>query len=118
VDTLSELRAAHPDAELFLVLGWDAARDIRTWERPDRVFELARVLVVNRPGLSPPTQAELHAAGLNPERVLLCDQGTPDVAATRVRGVVAAGAELDGLLPPAVARYIAERGLYRGPDRE
>ncbi|HEY8642932.1 MAG TPA: nicotinate-nucleotide adenylyltransferase [Candidatus Dormibacteraeota bacterium] len=118
VDTLGELRAEHPDAELFLVLGWDAARDIRLWERPRRVFELARVLVVNRPGLAPPTEAELRAAGLDPERVLLCDQRTPDVKATRVRAVLASGGELDGLLVPAVARYISEHGLYRGTDRE
>jgi nicotinate-nucleotide adenylyltransferase len=118
VDTLSELRAAYPDADLFLVLGWDAAREIRLWERPARVFELARVLVVNRPGLDPPTEAELRAAGLDPERVLLCDQRTPNVKATRVRAVLASGGELDGLLAPAVARYIAEHGLYRGADRE
>jgi nicotinate-nucleotide adenylyltransferase len=118
VDTLGELRAAYPDAELFLVLGWDAAREIRLWERPERVFELARLLVVNRPGLAPPTEADLRAAGLDPARVLLCDQGTPDVKATRVRGLVASAGDLDGVLPPAVASYIAERGLYRGPDRE
>jgi nicotinate-nucleotide adenylyltransferase len=118
VDTLGELRAAYPDAELFLVLGWDAAREIRLWERPGRVFELARVLVVNRPGLAAPAEAELRAAGLDPERVLLCDQPTPDVKATRVRAVLGSGGELDGLLVPAVARYIAEHGLYRGADRE
>src|SRR5438270_604232 len=117
-DTLAELQAAQPDADLFLVLGWDAAREIRLWERPERVFELARVLVVNRPGLAPPTEAELREAGLDPDQVLLCDVRTPDVKATRVRAVLASGGELDGLLAPGVARYIAERGLYRGADRE
>jgi nicotinate-nucleotide adenylyltransferase len=75
-------------------------------------------MVVNRPGLAPPTEAELQAAGLDPKRVMLCDIRTPDVKATRVRAVLASGGDLDGLLPPGVARHIAEHGLYRGGDRE
>jgi len=118
VDTLRELRAAYPDAELFLVLGWDAARDIRLWRQPEQVLELARLIVVNRPGLVPPTEPELRAAGLEPGQVLLCDQRTPDVKATRVRAVLASAGELDGLLAPAVAQYIEQRRLYRGGDRE
>jgi len=35
-----------------------------------------------------------------------------------VRAVLASGGKLEGLLVPAVARYIAERGLYRRADRE
>jgi nicotinate-nucleotide adenylyltransferase len=118
VDTLSELRAQHPEAELFLVLGWDAAREIAKWHRPERVLELARVLILNRPGLAPPSEADLRAAGLDPERVLLCAREMPDIQATRVREVIAHGGSLAGLLAPGVAEYISERGLYRGRDRE
>ena len=118
VDTLAELRDQHPDAELFLVLGWDAAREIRHWHRPQAVLELARVMVVNRPGLAPPSAADLRAAGLDPGRVLLCAEATPDIQATRVREVIAAGGPLDALLPAAVAEHIRARGLYRGRVRE
>ncbi len=118
VDTLSELRAQHPGAELFLVLGWDAAREIAKWHQPERVLELARVLVLNRTGLAPPSEADLRAAGLDPERVLVCAQEMPDIKATRVRKVIADGGSLDGLLAPGVADYISKRGLYRGRDRE
>lgn len=117
-DTLAEVHAQHPDAELFLVLGWDAARDIRQWHQPERVLELARVIVVNRPGLPAPAEADLRAAGFDPARVLVCRDRTPDIKATRVREVLAAGGDLDGLLAPAVARYVVDRGLYRGGDRE
>ena len=118
VDTLAELQAEHPDAELFLVLGWDAAREIRSWHQPGRVLELARLIVVNRPGLPAPTAGDLKAAGLDPERVILCAVTTPDINATHVRRILAEGGHLDGLLSPEVARYLAERGLYRGGDRE
>jgi nicotinate-nucleotide adenylyltransferase len=118
VDTLADLRAQHPGAELYLVLGWDAAREIRNWHQPERVLALARVLVLNRPGLAPPTEADLRAAGLDPERVVLCTESTPDIQATRVREVIASGGALDGLLPPLVAEHIRARGLYRGRVRE
>lgn len=118
VDTLSELRAQHPGAELFLVLGWDAAREIGSWHQPGRVLELARVLILNRPGLAAPSEADLRAAGLDPARVLLCAEEMPDIKATRVRAVIADGGSLAGLVPPAVAAYIAKRGLYRRRDRE
>ena len=118
VDTLAELRDRHPGAELFLVLGWDAAREIRNWHQPERVLELARVIVVNRPGLAPPTEADLRAAGLDPGQVVLCTEATPDIQATRVREVIAAGGALDDLVPQSVAEHIRARGLYRGQHRE
>jgi len=117
-DTLAALQDQNPGAELFLVLGWDAAREIRQWHRPARVLELARLIVVNRPGLPAPSQEDLRAAGLDPAQVLLCTANTPDINATRVRQVLAEGGDLDGLLNPEVARYLVERGLYGAGDRE
>jgi len=117
VDTLEELRRARPEDVLYLVLGWDAAREIRSWRRPDRVLELATLVVVSRPHLPPPAESDLRAAGLDPARTVLCDARTPEVAATAIRDRVAAGEALDGLVEPAVAAYIARRGLYRSGDR-
>ena len=118
VDTLAELLARHPAAELFLVLGWGAAREIRSWHQPERVLELARLIVVNRPGLPSPSADDLRAAGLDPARVILCPASTPDIKATQVRRVLAEHGRLDGLVRPEVARYLAERGLYSGRHRE
>ena len=38
---------------------------------------------------------------------------SPDVSATEIRRRVAAGEPFEGMVTPAVARVIAERGLYR-----
>lgn len=115
VDTLRELSSANPEDELYLVLGWDAARELRSWHEPREVAELARLVVVGRPGLRMPGASELRAAGLDPERVVLCPQTTPDVSATDLREALAGGGSTHGLLPPRVAEYIQDRGLYR-PD--
>jgi nicotinate-nucleotide adenylyltransferase len=115
VDTLRAFREERPADEPFLILGWDAARDIRTWRDPDEVLRLATLVVVGRPGLEPPTPEALRLAGIDPERAIPCVTLTPDVAATTVRRRAATGEPLGDLVPPAVLDYIRERGLY--PDQ-
>lgn len=115
VDTLRAFREERPADEPFLILGWDAARDIRTWRDPDEVLRLATLVVVGRPGLDPPTPEALRLAGIDPERAIPCGTQTPDVAATTVRRRAATGEPLGDLVPPAVLDYIHQRGLY--PDQ-
>lgn len=112
-ETLRAFRAWRPADVPALVLGWDAAREIRTWYQPAVVLELATLVVVARPGLAAPTRAALVRAGLDPARVSLCPISTPNVTATRIRRLAAAGRSLAGLVPPAVADYVRQRALYR-----
>ncbi len=112
VDTLEELRKKHPRDELFLILGWDAARLFSTWRRPDRILRLATVVVIGRPGTPPPTGEELEAAGLAGDRTILCAGDTPDVSGSDLRKAIARGERVGGKLAPAVERYVAARRLY------
>ena len=112
-DTLSELHRAFPNDELFLILGWDAARLFRTWHEPERVRKLASVVIVDRPGLGQPASSELAGLGLDPARVIRCHVQTPDVSGSALRRAIAAGQPVTGQLPPAVERYIANHTLYR-----
>lgn len=112
VDTLSELHRDRPDDELFLILGWDAARLFSTWREPERVSRLASVVIVTRPGLDAPKPSELAATGLPPGRVIKCIVPTPDVSGSELRRALAAGESVEGKLPPAVDRYIASHHLY------
>jgi nicotinate-nucleotide adenylyltransferase len=112
VDTLNELHRAFPNDELFLILGWDAARLFRTWREPERVSELASLVTVDRPGMAPPTPSEIAVLRLDPARVVNCHVPTPDVSGSALRRAIASGQPVAGQLPPAVERYIAERHLY------
>ena len=112
VDTLLVLRAANPHAELFLVLGWDAAALFRSWYKPDEVIALAPIVVVTRPGRKAPEAKDLAAAGLQTGRVILCERSTPAVSASEIREAVRVGRDVSGLVPAAVARYIASSHLY------
>lgn len=114
LDTLLALRGANPHAELFLVLGWDAASQWRSWHRPDEVLALARVVIVSRPGRAAPGLPDAQAAGLDAGRVILCVRPTPDVSASEIRRAIAGGDPITGQVPAAVERYIATHRLYRG----
>lgn len=105
-DTLAELGERHGGADLFLILGSDAAAGLPTWERAEEVRTRAAVVVVTRPGAEdgePP-------AGWRWIRV-----ETPrlEVSSTDLRARVADGRPLDYLLTPPVIDCIAARGLYR-----
>lgn len=111
-DTLRELRARQPGADLRLVLGWDAARDIRAWHEPEAILDLAPLVVVARPGLAFPNRQELREAGLDLASVELCGQATPDIEATEIRRRAAANESLAGLVDPSVEAYIRAHQLY------
>jgi nicotinate-nucleotide adenylyltransferase len=105
-DTLTALRAADPNRELFVILGTDAARGLPTWERADEVRQLATIVVVERPGSGegePPP-------GWSWKRV---EVPRLEVSSTDLRARVADGRPLDYLLSAEVIETIADRGLYR-----
>jgi nicotinate-nucleotide adenylyltransferase len=114
VDTLAELHRLQPGEELFLILGWDAARLFRTWHQPKEVRALASIAVVGRPGSEALGEDELKSAGLAGEGVILCLEPTPDVSASEIRRAIAAGEPISGRVPAAVERYIAANRLYAG----
>src|SRR5207249_9220470 len=77
LDTLLALRGANPHAEMFLVLGWDAASQLRSWYRPDEGLGFAPVTLFRRPGGAAPTTDEVKTQGLDPAGVFLCPRRPP-----------------------------------------
>jgi nicotinate-nucleotide adenylyltransferase len=112
-DTLSELHRNRPQDELFLILGWDAARLFHTWHEPERVNALASVVILSRPGIETPEPSEITSAGLDRARVVDCFVETPDVSASELRKLLTTGESVGDKLPPSVERYIAQHHLYR-----
>jgi len=112
VDTLRELRQTYPRDELFLILGWDAARMFATWHEPQKVRELASIVVVTRPGSPHPDDQAMRAAGLDPQATILCVRPTPDISGSALRRAIAKGESLADRVPDAVERYMVEHGLY------
>ena len=50
IDTLRELTALHPDADLYFITGADAMAALLTWQDHEELFELAHFVGCTRPG--------------------------------------------------------------------
>jgi nicotinate-nucleotide adenylyltransferase len=110
VDTLRALRAAHPDARLYLLLGADSLRDFRTWRAADAILELAVLAVARRPGVAAPRWS---AAWRARRRLVWLTNAGLEVASRDVRARAASGRSIRYLVPDAVARWAARHRLYR-----
>jgi nicotinate-nucleotide adenylyltransferase len=112
IDTVRELARAFPGRPFAILLGSDAALQIRSWHDADGLLDAARFVIFNRPEttLAPQT---LHELGFDPARTQIVHLDTPAIAAHQIRDRLARGAPIDDLVPAAVADYIRTHHLYR-----
>jgi len=104
-DTLQGMARCYPDAELYTIVGDDAAAGLTTWQRYDEVVALSHLVVVDRPG----ERVELPA-GFDWLRV---EVPRLEVSSTDLRARVLDGRPLDYLVTDSVLGIIAARHLYR-----
>ena len=112
IDTVRELARAFPGRPFAILLGSDAALQIRSWHDAAGLLDEARFVIFNRPEttLAPQT---LHELGFDPARTQIVHLDTPAIAAHQIRDRLARGAPIDDLVPAAVADYIRAHHLYR-----
>jgi nicotinate-nucleotide adenylyltransferase len=104
VDTIARVRAT--GEQPYFIIGADAFAEITTWHRWRDLLQLTEFIVVTRPGhqYAAPPGARVHRL----------DTVALPVSSSEIRRQLAAGA-VPPELPPSVARYIAEKGLYHFP---
>jgi nicotinate-nucleotide adenylyltransferase len=101
VEILEGLAGSRP---LHLVLGADQWAALPAWYRPERIRELATLVVAPRDGV---------AVDVADPSVVLLDMAPVDLSSTEVREAIAAGSDPARFVPAAVAAEIARRRLYR-----
>jgi nicotinate-nucleotide adenylyltransferase len=120
VQTLELLHDQYPAAELIFVLGTDMYQDFETWRDYRRVFSLAHLAVVNRPGFPFRKDLAPYRELTANERVAL--PGSPTVfflphvlqpiSSTAIRESRREGGDIGQWVPPAVWDYIERNELY------
>lgn len=106
VDTLSTLASQLQSSELFWLAGADVLRTFAKWRTPEKIVELATLVVMRRSG------EPAEVSGL-PGPPKLIDTRRIDISSTEIRQRVREGKSIRGFVPDAVADYIASAGLYR-----
>jgi nicotinate-nucleotide adenylyltransferase len=111
--TLEELRDEDPQRELTFLMGADMAAALPSWEKPERVVELARLGIAARPGVDlADVEIALQLLGAA-DRAEIIAMPECEISSSKVRERAAAGEPLEGLVPAPVAKMIEREGLYR-----
>ena len=118
VDTLRQLRAENPGAELVLLMGTDMFVSFLNWREPESILSLATLAVFCRGERGEQERIEAQKAKLEAlgARVELVRNPVNAISSTDLRRMLVFGCA-DPFLMPGVGDYIREKGLY-GLDRE
>lgn len=110
IDTLRDLKAERPDAELLFITGADAIAQILSWRDHDELWELAHFVAVSRPG------HVLSTDGLPTDDVSQLEVPALAISSTDCRDRVRRGHPVWYLVPDGVVQYIAKHHLYRSKE--
>lgn len=97
IDTIEQLRAEDPTAELFLIVGSDVVANLNTWHRHDELREMVVLGVMDRPG----------DEGAEPPPGWRCEKiNAPlvNLSSSLLRARLAAGEPVDYLVPRAALK--------------
>ncbi len=104
VDTLREVVERYrPEGKPGLIIGDDLAGDFRSWREPERILELADLVIARRSVAAASVPDFPHRAASNP-RI--------EVSSSLVRRRIAEGRAFGRFLDPRVRGYIVAKGLY------
>ncbi len=103
-DTLATMAQRYQDAELFTIMGDDAAAGLMTWERYQEVVDRSQLVVVDRPGVAIALPEEMDWIRVEVPHL--------EVSSTDLRLRFVDGRPLDFLITEPVLSVIASRDLY------
>ena len=112
VDTLTELQAAYPQAQLYLLVGEDQAQALPTWHRWQALVRLAIICVAARADHTGATGQFDALKSLLPDLRIL-KMPPLAISATDIRRRLAHHENVVPLVFEPVARYIAHHHLYQ-----
>ena len=120
VETLEAMKKAYPGSELLFIIGTDMYQEIETWKNFRRLFELAHLVIVNRPGFPFREDVAPYETLNEKQPVTLPLKATvfylpfvqQPISSTAIRNDRKRGEQVDQWLPPNVWSYIERNKLY------
>jgi nicotinate-nucleotide adenylyltransferase len=112
IDTLRELQAEYPQAELFVLMGQDQWQFFPEWHRYQEILQIATILVALRADSMPATgQKGTENQGKIAYQTIRMPASP--ISSTQIRRLSQEQQSIDLMVKPAVARYIGAHRLYR-----
>lgn len=104
VDTLRQLRALYPSAQLFFISGSDVAAQMSRWKSIKENLGLAQFVLAKRPGY------RLRKYNNNTKVISITEL---DISSSMIRRKIRTGQSVRYLMPASVHDYIKKKRLYR-----
>jgi nicotinate-nucleotide adenylyltransferase len=120
VETLDAMKQAYPGADLLFIVGTDMYQEIETWKNYRRLFELAHLVIVNRPGFEFREDVAPYQILNKNQTVTLPHEAAvfylpfvqQTVSSTEIRDECKRGEQVEQWVPSTVWSYIEKNKLY------
>ncbi|GDX56256.1 putative nicotinate-nucleotide adenylyltransferase [Comamonadaceae bacterium] len=112
IDTLREIAADWPGADLFLLIGEDQARAWQHWHEGAKIPGLATICIAARL-TSSGADGDFQVPQAWKQRFLRLPMAPMALSATELRARLGAHQNVSPLVPEPVARYIEDHHLYQ-----
>ncbi len=109
IDTLRHLHQAHPEVQLYLIIGADNVAPFSSWHNPKGILELCTVVAGTR--LSPREEADPELE----RRLVYIDTPAVQFSSTQIRQRLSQGQPIRYLVPEKVEEYLRRQGRYQTP---
>lgn len=114
-ETLSSIKAMHPDTELYFIMGADCLFSIENWKCPAEIFAACTLIAavrddVDMEGLAKQAKKLEHTFGA---KIILLPFLKTEISSTQIRERIRQGKSIRYMVPSAVQKYLEERNIYR-----
>ncbi len=114
-ETLSSLKAMHPDTELYFIMGADCLFTIENWKCPAEIFGACTLIAAVRDDVDMEEltkQAEKLEEKYGAKIILLPFLKT-EISSTTIRKRIKQGKSIRYMVPNVVQKYLEEKNLYK-----
>ncbi len=110
-DTVSAISKAHPEYELWLIMGTDMFLSFDTWKSPKEIAMMSKIAVVPRNSGDIPALKEkgVYLRKTLGVEYMIIDTEAVEISSTEIRTLRG----MNGYLPKSVFEYIENNGLYK-----
>jgi len=104
IDTLTELKNEFPRDRLYFIMGTDQYAELASWREPKHLFNLAKIVVIQRPGFG---QKKFEV-----KKPIFIKVIQIDIASADIRQRIRQKSSVRYMLPEKVWQYIISHRLY------
>lgn len=110
VNTLTELNEIHKNepVKFYFIIGLDNLINLHKWKEPDRLFELANIIVINRPEFDLKNVKKEFL-----EKVRFISVPDMEISSSMLRERISEGKTVKYMVTEEVEKYIYDNNLYK-----